>query len=263
MELSCPTCGYRAQGADMHKLNEGVVYCPECCEDWSIAGNNIDDEDKSYKDVAKPIGISVKKGFDGLEISTNFFAFGSGKLFAILTVFFGFGVFTVLHNKGYQHGNYGELIAVGIWGVILLCWFTGLLGRQTARLKMQHIEVGKKRLGYFFKKHDLRLNEVDQFYVKQRKITSDGNTSFTYDVVANVTGGLGNITIFKGFQEATIAYYVEQRIEAYLGITDEKVAGEFDERRFIEPSFTNMIKMMRQLGRNHKADKEEQKKNLF
>jgi len=231
MELSCPTCGYRAQGADMHKLNEGVVYCPECCEDWSIAGNNIDDEDKSYKDVAKPIGISVKKGFDGLEISTNFFAFGSGKLFAILTVFFGFGVFTVLH--------------------------------KTARLKMQHIEVGKKRLGYFFKKHDLRLNEVDQFYVKQRKITSDGNTSFTYDVVANVTGGLGNITIFKGFQEATIAYYVEQRIEAYLGITDEKVAGEFDERRFIEPSFTNMIKMMRQLGRNHKADKEEQKKNLF
>ena len=71
----------------------------------------------------------------------------------------------------------------------------------------------------------LSVHDLEQLYTKERVSHTKNGTSISYELRANRRDGT-DIKLIGGLDRQDQAAYMEQQIEAFLGIKDRRVSGE-------------------------------------
>ena len=107
-------------------------------------------------------------------------------------------------------------------GVAMTYWLLALvLNHTTVAIHTAHVEVTHGPLPWR-SPDPVPVENIDQLYVVQRI----GKNQRSYSVVARRTDRT-SVHLLSGLTRDVQARFLEQRIEGYLGLTDQPVAGEY------------------------------------
>ncbi len=111
-------------------------------------------------------------------------------------------------------------VGIGLGYYVLAGW----LNRTTIVASHQQLGVRHSPIPWFGAK-DIAASDLKQLYAKEKVSRSRNSTSVTYEVRA-VTHSGKNVKIVSGLENQEQAFFIEQKIEHYLGIENVAVRGE-------------------------------------
>ena len=261
--LTCPSCGASPIPADDVELSLMIAKCSQCDTVFSFAetvghdelevfdralgvpptpsgaapgigsgvgsgvehraGRPLTPKKHRVQEAETPTGLSLEmRWFSAQHVALGFFAlFWNGFLlvwYAIALSSFAAGdseaamglCFPVIH------------VAVGIgvgYGAL-----AGFVNRTLVEVRTGHISVTHGPL-WWPGAVELDANDVEQLYVETRVIRGKNSSRTVYDLKARLRDG-SSTDLCKGVSELSSARYLEHRVEGWLGIEDQPVAGE-------------------------------------
>ncbi len=238
-KLSCPSCAADIPAASMN-IAETIAVCPSCDTvfDFGFIG-----EQKAKKKAKRkqqqllhpPKGLRITEKGDGFELSWRWFA-----PFVIFFTFFvvvwdAFLIFwyrMALGGTGFGGADSFDAmmllfplvhVAVGI-GMTYHVLAT-YLNRTTVQVSSDRVRVHVAPVPYPWKNRTLSAADIEQAYVKKSVKHGRKSTTVNYEVRVRMFARREETLVSTDNPE--FALFIEQEIEAYLGIEDAEVYGEY------------------------------------
>jgi hypothetical protein len=225
MGLSCAPCGAAipAEAVDRARSLARCAYCgsvADLARRRGPAGEEFPFVERA--EVPLPPGFSVERRGEGLEIvrswrSWKYVPIGIFALFWNLVMLFMVGV---SGGAGCLFGGAHILVgvAMGYWAL------AGLLNRTEVRVEPGSVEVRHRPLPW---PGNLRVETggLVQVYCAERVRRTSDPERRTYEV-AGIRRPGGKVVLLRHLDDLDQALFVEQRIEAHLGLADRPVGGE-------------------------------------
>lgn len=114
-------------------------------------------------------------------------------------------------------------VAAGVYiAYLTVC---GFLNKTSIEVTHSALEVRHTPLPWPGAKK-LQRTQIKQLYTVQHAQSGRGGTTLTYQVLA-ITADNKSVTLLQGFETAQHGQFIEQKIEKFLGIENQRVAGEY------------------------------------
>lgn len=231
MQVHCPTCKSPIRSDDMN-LSNMVAKCRDCHALFAL-GPLVARESppplahRVRPTIPTPTGYTIDDA-DGLQINRRWFtpmivflAFFCIAWDAFL-IFWYFLAFTM---NGPWIMKVFPIVHVAVGLALTYYVLASLLNTTTLLIRDGVLQVRHAPLPWWGQQ-SLPSDEIAQVFVQQdQSYGRHGRVQFQYSVSAVMKSGL-KMPILTGLPDADQAQFVEQRIESYLGITDQPVAGE-------------------------------------
>jgi hypothetical protein len=229
VQILCESCGAVVAGERID-LQRNLATCTACNQVFNCQAQ-LDDLGAGElltrrPPVPLPKGVQVFHRSNGLRIVRRWF---SAKAFVLLIfACFWDGFLVLWFTLATRHGQwsmaaFGSLHA--LVGLGLSYWVVALFVNNTVvtvlhgQLEVRHgpWPVPGNRC--------LPAQDLEQLYTRERVSHSENGTSISYELRARRRDGT-DIKLVGSLERAEQAMYMEQQIEAFLGIKDRRVAGE-------------------------------------
>lgn len=228
IELKCRNCGSALSPADISP-QLSAARCPHCHSLFAIAipASPAAAQPLPRPEAALPARFSIHREGPDLVISRRWFSH------VVWPLIF----FAILWN-GFLVVWHGIALASGMWfmsvfglihtavGIGLIYFIIATFCNQTViragsgRLRIQHGPVPWRG------NQDLASSELHQLFCREKITRGKNGTSTTYQLEAVLRGNTRK-TLLKNLPEPEHAIYLEQQLERFLGLTDQRVHGEF------------------------------------
>lgn len=226
LQVKCPGCGEVIAGENIN-IHQDLAKCNACTTVYQL---NQALPLRHKPEYFMPEGIDVLPLSNELDIEVNWRrSLSTGLLF-----------FTIFWNSIVFIGAAGAIIS-GTYIALLfmslhLAVGIGLLYHQlTLIFNKTNIIIDHERMTIehyplrlpFYPNQNIPIDQIKQLYVeKYVQSTTNDVPNYAYSVTGLLDNGK-KIKLIKGLKHADQARYVEQEIENYLMIPDEKMEGEF------------------------------------
>jgi hypothetical protein len=245
--LNCPNCDYAVPSEHIN-IDRMVAVCPTCDTIFRFGGGGdemtaipITDTSAGASQssrIAKPKGkrkarklrsSSRIKVYDdtvtgGIEIHQRHW--NSGAIFLTFFVIFWDGFLIMWYTIAFRTGEWVMAAFASIHalvGVVLTYWLlSSYLNKTRIAITSEQVKVTTSPV-FVHAPRTFDSESIDQVYVRRTNYQVNG--SYHYEVMVSLFGE-GNRKLSGGFQEYEDAAYIEQEVEAYLGIEDHPVTGE-------------------------------------
>ena len=227
--LSCPKCNHLISGSDIN-IEKTIAKCSNCnhvfgfSHDSKIGG--------LVPELIPPEGVEVLKLRSELDLQLDWKKTTSkgGKTFLLAFTFLWNLILLPFVLVILLSGQWGILLFMSLHllvGIGLLWYMAGVFLNKTSislsRKKMKIRTVPLKLP--LFKSKEIDVDRIEQFYVTQYTAsTTNGVPNYAYALYAIMDDG-ERVSIVRGMNRET-QHYIEQQLEAYLGIKNVKVAEE-------------------------------------
>ena len=225
-DLKCKSCGSSIV-PDPQDLANGSITCQYCRAVFTLIPPKGHEVPPLRPKVAMPKGISVDLG-DGLEIRR--------KWLSPVTYFFAF--FALVWNGFLVFWNYTAfsqgLLQMAAFSIVHVIVGVGLaykvvsdfLNTTVITVRLDGISVRSGPLPWPGNK-DIAPGTLSQVYCKRKVHNgSKGSSSTSYSVLYVDREGRAQ-NLVKGLLYPEQALYIEQEIETYLGIRDQRIEGAY------------------------------------
>ena len=224
MKLSCPSCGAPIKAEDMN-LDRMVAKCRACHAVFDFQATAAT---RTRRD-AVPLPSAIQLDARGGELVLTR-AWRSPKFYFMAffcVIWDGFLFFWYAMTLGTDAPLLFALVPVlhvgaGVW----LTYFTlcGFVNRTRIVARSDVLTVRHQPLPWPGAR-TLPTAELSQLFTVEREHRGKNGTSHTYEVTARVSRG-ADVKLIAGLPDQEQALFIEQQLEAFLGIHDEPVVGE-------------------------------------
>jgi hypothetical protein len=237
MQLCCPNCNHLIPAEDINIVRT-VAKCSECHNIFTFT----EMLDKAplpvpYKEevFVIPDGIELLRMLDELEITVSwrnagnsfvlFFSFMWNAILAfILFMFFGIGGTAVVFTPITLF--FVPFVLVGAY--TLYAGISQLVNKTYINVDGRQLSVRHKPFNFLLYKDRYMPNaEVKQLYVRRYEVGKTNETPvFAFALDAIMRDGK-TVTLVQNIKKIEHGRFIEQQVEQFLNIVDEKVAGEW------------------------------------
>ncbi len=234
MHLTCRDCGATIPAEDIN-IERGIAKCRACNAvldvEEALRGSGETVPATTRPRVPQPPGIKVEDLGEGLRLTRRWFTWGVLVLTFFCIAWDSFLVFWYWMALGMGGGPFSWLaiifpvchVAVGV-GLTYLT-LSLYLNRTVLEVNNGRLTVRSGPLPWPGNR-DLDVSELEQLYCQENSSRNrNGSTSYSYNVCAVLKGGR-EAKLLSSLDNREQALFVEQFVEAYLGIEDRRVGGE-------------------------------------
>ncbi len=228
IEIHCKNCGSVIPARNID-LNGQIAKCDHCdsvfnCKDeLSKVSNNMRD------DIKLPDGIKIKRYFSGLNIERRWL--NSKYVFlAFFTILYGFYFFDYITSptpESYRitsPTSVQALVGVALTYIVL----SGCINKTNIIVNPQSLIIKHGPIPAWGNKN-LNARDLKQLYSIERvSYSKKGRPDHSYEMHAETKSG-EDIKLLNGLENKEQILYIEQEIERFLKIKDERVIGEIPE----------------------------------
>lgn len=232
IHLDCVECGSPVPASDIN-INTTLAKCTNCNSIFDFE-DEVKKWDRNRPEIFMPDGLEVLKLQSELDMQVSWLRTKSKRGFSFLT-FFTFVWNLILLPVAFvaiMNGDIGTLMGMSLHLIVGL----GLIGHLASVfvnttdiiVDKHHLEIKHRPIKLpFFKSHKIPSKDIKQLYVtKYVSSRTNGNPNYAYGLYAILHSGR-KVAILKGMNRET-QLYIEQEIENYLEIKDQRVSGEID-----------------------------------
>jgi len=235
MRLHCPECQHQIPAEDVN-IVKTIAKCVEC--------NNIfefTDQLKNAKlpatsfdqreEIMMPAGIEVLKLVNELEIMVRWRK--SSKNFLIFFCLFWNSIVAVVTLAFAFSGSlFSFLILTPFWlvGILLIYQSIGyLLNTTYITVDRNRIAIEHKPINFLVQRDAYyHAKDVKQLFVQRYSVgSSNGQPVYAFALHLRLNNGK-DIKLLKNLHSAEYAKYIEQEVERFLGLSDQKMEGEWN-----------------------------------
>ena len=229
MDIHCKRCNEPIPAENVH-LDNHMAKCSHCDAVFDFRDQVTRVEAHQRSVLQAPKGIELQTTMDGLEIVRRWFSKKTIGLLIFCLFWDGFMVVwfgIAISQKQWAMAAFGSIHgAVGL-GLSYLC-VAGFVNRTYIKISFKDISISHRPLPWFGGK-SVPLGEVKQIFTKEKIHRNKNGTSYSYEV--HFQDHERNETkMVSGLENPEQALYIEQEIEATMGIKDAPVAGELPRR---------------------------------
>lgn len=231
LRLECPECKAKIKYKDIN-VNKALAKCDSCHTVHSFEKKEASaTQQKTF--VALPEGIraydmpdavdfevSWKKSSKSLWFFTAFAIFWNTIVGIFVIIGFATGEMTVLAFIAFH-----IIVGLGVAYYVLALFFnTSYIGINRYDLTVEHSPIPFP----FFKSYEISVQDIEQLHI-ERYVASktNGRPDYAFSVFVKTRNKVKPIKLMKGLKTAEQGRYIEQEIESFLGIEDEKVTKEW------------------------------------
>lgn len=233
MKLVCKACGAAIQAGDVN-LERAMARCRACDEVFGFADQLPDARDPRLggralprAEVALPKGFTLDEAAGQLRLVRRWFS-GKAFFFLFFSVFWNgvVGVFVGAIIAGAIPLPVLAFLSLHLAVGVGMAYFTlcSFLNRTAVLLEGDRLKVVHAPLPWPGARN-LAAADLDQLYCREQVTRGKNGTTVTYEVHAALRGG-GTVRLLSGLESPEQALFVEQQLEARLGIRDRPVEGE-------------------------------------
>ncbi len=210
-------------------IEKALVKCENCEGVFSLEEEDFFNRRKPY--VVIPRGIEAYQTLNSMEIDVSWRRSSNLGFLTIFTLFWNSIVFVFVIGA-IMSGDYSIFLATGLHllvGIGLGYWLIATFVNHS------HIYIDKGVLEVehgplpvpFWPKKRFTTDELHQLYV-ERYVSgkTNGQPNYAYKVMAKMKNGQ-LVQLIKGLKKLEHGQYIEQEMEHFLGIKDQKMRGEF------------------------------------
>ena len=180
--------------------------------------------------VALPVGWDIQPTTQELRIVYHWFSATSFLLLFLCLFWFGFLVMWLTRAHQLPPAGPGlwflSLLQIGIGLFLSYITLAGFLNTTTITVKQGHLTVVHAPLPWF-QPPPLRTADITQLFVRRVSVGKQHSRREVYSVWAQLRQGR-EVKLMYGLEAPEQALFVEQQLEAFLGITDRPVPGELE-----------------------------------
>jgi hypothetical protein len=223
MRLLCENCEAPINAEDVN-LESGLARCRTCHAVFRFE----DQLDGQRPDAPRPASITAEEGMGRLTYRHRWF---SPKYFAFvvfLAVWFGFLAFWYIGVAAAGAPLLFSLFPlIHVAAGVFLAYLTlaGFLNTTVVELDRGRLSVRHGPLPWPGGV-DLSTQELRQLYCEEKVTSGKNGPSYSYQLHAVLPDG-SRKKLLSGLDSPDVPRYLEQRVEEFLRIRDERVAGEF------------------------------------
>jgi predicted Zn finger-like uncharacterized protein len=231
MQVQCPKCGTLIRSDDINLANMAAK-CRRCDSLLdlkpllSTAGEGADHAPAQRPIIPTPRGFRIDETARGLRIVRRWFAPG----FLILALFcIAWDSFLVFwYFMAFANWNWMAILfpilhlAIGVG--LTYTALTGFVNRTVITVEDGQLTVRHGPLPWPGNRR-LSTAEIGQLFTEQNLQRSNNGQNFTYRLCAVMNDGRKEV-VLAGSEEMDDMLFLEQRLEAELGIKDRPVVGE-------------------------------------
>jgi hypothetical protein len=220
-----------------------LAKCSSCDAVFSFAGHVGRSEDQaveaalgapppSFRQSPSSLGVNESEGDGGLELSYRWFRF-QHLFLAFFAVFWnGFLVVWYVAVAGMaMEGNSLEVAPFALFPLIHVTVglgvgytaLTGLVNSTTLAVNQAGLSVRHGPLPWRGNV-DFASSDLEQLFLTRRVSNSKNGSTVVFDLKAISAGK--TVVLIKGVATENTARYLEHKVEAFLGIANQPVAGE-------------------------------------
>jgi hypothetical protein len=225
MQITCPACGNPIPTQDVN-VQTSIARCLACGEVFNFTAQ-VGGGAPGKAPVAMPKSFSLSQEMADLVITRRWFSAKYIFLAVFCCLWNGFLVF--MGSKMLEQS--GQLVALtplsihGLVGVIIAyIAVAGFVNSSTFRINAQVVSVRHGPLPWAGAR-DVPVSQIDQLYCTEVISRTRNGTSVTYSVIVR-THDEKKIVLVSNLDTVNDARYLEQQIEARLGIADQAVGEE-------------------------------------
>ncbi len=234
MTLTCPKCGRSIAGEDI-SVKDGFAQCGTCRSVFNLSElaaqrGNRQSEPMPFarkSEVGMPKNFEKKTDFDGLTIVRKwrdltafilipFSIFWNGFLAVWISIAISTGEYIMIAFASIH-------IAAGVF--LVYSGIAKMINRTTVKVSTGELTITHGPVPWPSPK-PISHHQVRQVYGKERvSRSSRGGTSVRYELRTLTTDGR-DIKLLSGLNDRAQVLFLEQEIERYWNISDERVGGE-------------------------------------
>ena len=229
MKVVCPNCRVPVAAEDID-LSSGLAKCRTCNNVFRIAEAAPElaaAPARVRPDVERPANITLAQSAEGLAIDYRWFT--PKYLFLALFCLIWDGFLVTWYGLAVGSGNWLVLVfpilhvAAGI--AITYVTIAGFLNTTSVRISRDRLRVWHHPIPVG-RAVDLAIGDVKQLFCEEKRYRSKYGWRYSYDLMA-VLGGGTRKRLLANIATPQLPTYLEQHAEAWLGIRDEPVVGEY------------------------------------
>lgn len=223
MQLTCPQCQAPIPASDVNVASMAAK-CAACDSVFSFADDVAAPSHKPVEPVQLPSRFTIDERGSELIITRRWFS--SVIVFFIFFCLFWDGFLVVWYIIAFtgQSPLIMKIFPIGHLAVgVGLTWFTiaGVFNRTTIAVNYDRLSIRHRPIPWFGNR-EIPANHIEQLFV-DTGFTQ--NNRQTYRVRAR-TNRSKTIKLIGGLKNREEALFIEQQVEKFLGIDDQRVAGE-------------------------------------
>lgn len=217
LHLDCPSCNEGIGASDIN-INDKIAKCTSCNAVFSFQAS-IDNFTERKDPLKKPAGVDKIFFGDDMELSMQLPISVVEGLFLTLSPFIGF-IGGMIYFKNGQMGGF-------IFMIVMMAIFTYFLVRVLRK---------KNRRVYFICQEDQLIVERENNKIVKDKVfnkseieqlyTTRTHNGYAVKVILNTPQGQVHKILIDYLKTSIDPKYIEQEIEEYYGIPNQKVATE-------------------------------------
>lgn len=230
IQLNCPKCSHEIIADDIN-IDKAIAKCKNCNNVFTFE-DEVNSPMRSRKEIFLPEEIEIDAYQDEL---TLFYKWRKAKGISPFFIFFGLvwnGMMIPFVIAAIVSGSLMMLLGISLHLMVGIGFLIYIITRL---LNTTYITVDDYELSIEHRPFKIPFIAQNQYYdvrnIKQlysKKYVShqtNGVNVYAYAVHAQMIGGK-EVKIIGGFKQKNKALFIEQEIELFLGVKDEKVAGE-------------------------------------
>ena len=227
--LTCPRCNHLISGADIN-IEKTIAKCSNC--QYVFAFSHDSKIGGLVPELIPPEGIEVLKLRNELDLRLDWKKTTSkgGQLFMMAFTFLWNLILLPFVLTVILTGNWGILLFMSLHlavGLGLIWYMAAIyLNKTSINLSRHKMKIRTLPLRLpFSKSGEYEISDIRQFFVsKYTASTSNGVPNYAYALYAIMANG-DKISMLRGMNRET-QHYIEQELENYLGIANQKVNDE-------------------------------------
>ena len=231
LRLECPECKAKIKYKDIN-INKALAKCYTCHTVFTFEKKEINAEQKKIF-VALPdairaydmpnavdFEISWKKSSKSIWFFTVFAVFWNTIVGIFVIAGIVSGEMTLLYFVAFH-----IIVGLGVaYYVLALFLNTTYIGINRYDLRVEHSPIPMP----FFKTHEIPVQDIEQLYI-ERYVASktNGRPDYAFALFVKKRKIENPIKLMKGLKTKEQGRYIEQEIEAFLGLEDKKMENEW------------------------------------
>lgn len=230
VQLHCPDCAKDIPAADIN-IAKAIAKCNHCQTVFSF--------EEEIKNAVRRPEILLPEGIELLELQSELdirFKWRKMKALNGFLVFFTlFWNLMLLPFVGFAvlSGEYTILLGTSVHILVGAGFLYHIITRlfNTTQIIVDEYQLSVEhrpfKIPFFYPDRNVDVNDIQQLYVRKYVASSSksGYKSYAYALHAKVLGA-EDISLVKGVKNKEKVQYLEQEIERYLGIPDERIEEE-------------------------------------
>ena len=241
MKLSCPACGAAVPASDVN-IQQAIAKCGRCNEVFRLDQTLAPAKQTAENRAEVPLPKKFKVDDLGTELTISWSWFSPSILFLLFFCVFWDGFLVVWYSAvlGLGFGGLGGNNGPQGWALVFMALFpilhvavgvgltyfvlASFVNRTWVRVDRGELTIRHGPVPFPGNK-TLLTADIKQFYCTETVNNRRNNCSVTYELNAVAADG-GKVKLLSALDEIEQALYLEQRLESFLGIVNERVPGE-------------------------------------